>query len=390
MSINKKKTVLFLPAWYPNRTHLSVGSFVRSHAETVNSELKVDVLVVCGDEQLKKIFELQHDVINNVNTYFVYFRKAKSKNLVSQFLKAVLYVFGQFYGYYFYRKTNPRPTFFHVHVLTRAAILAFLLKYFRGVSYYITEHWSRYLPQDNSYRGWIRKILTKLIVKKSSGVSAVSENLKLNMIRHGLRHPNFQVISNVTESIFFEHYPIHHSDNVEFIHVSNFASCKNVKGILEAVNTLNNRGFIFSFKILGDGIDYELARKHAEYLRLSNVTFKGFVYGKKVVEAIHNATAMVLFSDYENQPVVITEALSLGVPVIATAVGGIPEMISADNGILIAPKDIDGLADAMEKVISNKVNFDKDSIRVDAFQHFHPSVIAQQFLNFYRSGGAEV
>ncbi|WP_461790307.1 glycosyltransferase [Pedobacter sp.] len=390
MSIVKKKTVLFLPAWYPNRTHLSVGSFVRNHAETVNSALKVDVLVVCGDESLKKLFEVQHSVINNVNTYFVYFRKAKSKKPVFQFLKAILYVCGQFYGYRFYRRTNPRPTFFHVHVLTRAAILPFLLKYVRGTNYYITEHWSRYLPQDNSYRGWIRKLLTKMIVKKSSGVSAVSENLKVNMIRHGLKHANFQVISNVTESIFFECCPTQHPAGFEFVHVSNFAACKNVKGILEAVNLLNRKGFVFSLKILGDGIDYELAKKHADYLKLSNVTFKGFVYGKDVVEAVYNAKALILFSDYENQPVVITEALSLGVPVIATTVGGIPEMVNESNGILIAPKDIAALAEAMIKIISNKVSFDKDRIKVDAFQHFHPSKVVQQFLSFYRNGGADL
>lgn len=390
MAIDQKKTVLFLPAWYPNRTHLSVGSFVRSHAEAINTKLKVDVLLVFGDESLEKLFDFQQTNVNGINTYIQYFKKPKSTGAIAQFVKASLYVIGQFYGYFLYRKQQPKPAFFHVHVLTRAAILPLVLNFFSKTAYYITEHWSRYLPADNSYQGWLRKLVTKQVVKKASGITAVSENLKLNMLRHGLAHPNFKVISNVTKPIFFNGYRYKESLPIQFVHVSNFAACKNVKGILEAVQLLNSKGCSFSLKMVGSGEEYEAAKIITKQLALTNVTFTGFIYGTAVVEAMINASAIILFSDYENQPVVITEALSLGVPVIATSVGGIPEMINQSNGILIAANDVEALAAAMLAVASGEIKFDSEVIKADALQKFHPSVVANQFLDFYRLGGAEI
>lgn len=386
------KKVLFLPGWYPNKTHLSVGSFVRSHAEAINKKVKVDVLHVCGDEDAKRIYSFEKSEVNGVDTYILYYRKSKHKGLFLQLIKAILYVFGLFYGYYKYRQQNARPSFFHVHVLTRAAILSYVLKLMGGsINYYITEHWSRYLPQDNSYNGWLRKAITKSIVNKSNGVTTVSENLKFHMNRHGLLHKNFQVISNVTEPIFFETENKKAIKPNHFVHVSNFAAnCKNVVGILRAFEILQNKGYSFSLTMVGDGDDYELAKQKVIEHNLKNIDFTGFVYGKEVVDAIREAKALVMFSNYENQPVVITESLSLGVPVIATTVGGIPEMIDDTNGILVRPKDIEALADAIARVITEEVFFDRDKIKEEAAQKFKSEIIAQQFIEFYREGGVSI
>lgn len=386
------KKILFLPGWYPNRTHLSVGSFVRSHAEAIDTKLKVDVLYVCGDECLKKIYRFEKTEVNNVGTYILYYRKSKSKHPFFQLLKGFLYVFGQFYGYYKYRKINSRPLFFHVHVLSKAAILPYVLKLIRKkTNYYITEHWSRYLPQDNSYNGWLRKAITKSIVNKSNGVTTVSENLKFHMNRHGLNHSNFQVISNVTEAIFFETENKNTIKPNHFVHVSNFAAnCKNVEGILNAFKILQDKGYSFSLTMVGDGDDFELAKQKINEHNLKNVDFTGFIYGKDVVDVMCEAKALVMFSNYENQPVVITESLSLGVPVIATTVGGIPEMIDDTNGILVKPKDVEALADAIARVITEEVFFDRDRIKEEAAQKFKSDVIAEEFIKFYRDGGADL
>ena len=49
--------------------------------------------------------------------------------------------------------------------------------------------------------------------------------------------------------------------------------------------------------------------------------------------------ALVLFSQVENAPCVISEALCCGLPVIATRTGGIPEMLNGSNGVLVEPGD---------------------------------------------------
>lgn len=390
MCVDKRK-ILFLPGWYPNRTHLSVGSFIRSHAEAINILKTVDVFHVCGDEEMKKLIEFEKSKIHGIDTYILYYRKSKSKHLLAQFSKAILYVFGQFYGYHQYRKFNPKPLFFHVHILTRAAILPYVLKCFGGkISYYITEHWSRYLPQDNSYRGFLRESITKSVVNRSSGVTAVSENLKFHMNRHGLMHQNFKVISNVTQEVFFTHREDGQTKPNHFVHVSNFAAnCKNVEGILRAFKMLKDDGFPFSLTMVGKGDDFELAKRKAQEYKLEEVMFTGFVYGEEVVLKMKEAIALVMFSNYENQPVVITESLSLGVPVIATTVGGIPEMINNSNGILVEPKDVEALLNAIKQIITGEVKFDSEQIKIKAAQKFKQEVIAQEFVEFYLKGGAK-
>lgn len=389
MVVDQKKTVLFLPAWYPNRTHRSIGSFVRSHAEAVNLKVPVNVLHVCGDEGMKNLYQFEQSEQHGVNTFILYYRKSTRKTLIFQLLKAILYVFGQFYAYYLYRKNNDKPTVFHVHVLTRTAILPFLLSLFHKVDYFITEHWSRYLPQDNSYRGFFRKLITQAIVNRSKGVSSVSQDLKFHMNRHHLTHKNFKIISNVVNPEFLATTGDESSGDY-FVHVSNFASCKNVLGLIRCFKILQDSGQYFMLKMVGDGEDLENAKQLVDKLGLRNVEFTGFLYGEDVVSVMEKAKALILFSDYENQPVVILESLSLGVPVVATTVGGIPEMIDSSNGLLVTPNDVEELARAVIKILMEEVFFDAQEIRKEASRRFSPSVIADQFLALYREGGIDL
>lgn len=385
---NKAKRILFLPAWYPNKNHLSIGSFVRSHAEAISTKVPVDVLHVCGEEGMKGIYRFEKTTEAGVNTYILYYTKPKSKTKIAQLVKAVLYIAGQFYGYHLFRKREDKPAIFHVHVLTRAAILPFVLSFFSKIDYFVTEHWSRYLPQDNTYTGFFRKKVTEWIVKKARGVSAVAENLKIHMNRHNLRNSNFKVISNVVAPKFLtvnEHAVV----SPYFVHVSNFANCKNVIGILKAFRLLQDLGHPFHLKIVGDGVDFEKVRKLAVELNLQNTIFTGFLYSEDVVKVMAAAKALVLFSDYENQPVVIIESLTLGIPVIATNVGGIPEMIDAANGLLVAPNDVFALSDAMRRVLTDEVVFERAEIRRKAVAQFSADIVANQFVEFYKDGGVD-
>lgn len=383
--------VLFLPEWYPNKTHLSVGSFIKVHAEAINAKIPIDVLHVCGDVNAKRIYSFEKSVVNGVNTYILYYRKSKLKDPISQLIKAILYVFGQFYGYYRYRKLNPRPLLLHVHVLTRAAILPFVLSFFRKQDYFISEQWTRYLPQDGSYSGKIRKFFTNWVAKRSKGISAISQDLKFNMNRHGIVHSNFRVISNVVKSIFFKYDDDTKAVENHFCHVSNFKKIhKNIPGTLEAFKKVQSHSLPFSLTMVGDGDDFDKAGQMVKELGLDTVNFTGFLYGNDVVEEIAKSSALVLFSNYETQGVVIIESLSLGVPVIATDTSAIPEMIDETNGILVEPNDVEALSKAIAQVITKEVNFDRNRIKADAAKKYKGDVIAQQFIEFYRAGGVNI
>ena len=80
----------------------------------------------------------------------------------------------------------------------------------------------------------------------------------------------------------------------------------------------------------------------------------GSVHREKVLQLFREASVFVLPSYYEGLPMAILEALAAGLPVIATPVGGIPEVVrDTYNGFLIPSGDIEALAGAIEKLVSD-------------------------------------
>ena len=101
--------------------------------------------------------------------------------------------------------------------------------------------------------------------------------------------------------------------------------------------------------VLGDGPDRERLERHATELGLNGrVRFAGSVPRAEVLRAFAAADALVLSSDWENFPHTAVEALALGTPLIATAVGGVPEIVvDGVNGLLVPPGSPDALAEAI-------------------------------------------
>lgn len=75
-------------------------------------------------------------------------------------------------------------------------------------------------------------------------------------------------------------------------------------------------------------------------------------YGEQVKQRLRSADIFVLPSYLEGQPIAIIEAMAAGVPVVATAIGAVPDLIrDGVDGIVVSPGDVDGLADALESLI---------------------------------------
>jgi glycosyltransferase involved in cell wall biosynthesis len=79
-----------------------------------------------------------------------------------------------------------------------------------------------------------------------------------------------------------------------------------------------------------------------------SIEFTGEIAYEEVAKAMQQADCLLLFSHIENSPCVIGEALCCGLPVIASRVGGIPELIDEQNGILVPAADETALLNAMK------------------------------------------
>ena len=111
---------------------------------------------------------------------------------------------------------------------------------------------------------------------------------------------------------------------------------------------------IIKFLIVGDGpLKAELEKLSNGLNIRQNCIFTGF--RQDIPDILSAIDMLVMSSLYEGMPMVILEAMAASKPVIASKVGGIPEMVrDGETGILVPPKDVDALAEKIIVLLKNK------------------------------------
>ena len=105
----------------------------------------------------------------------------------------------------------------------------------------------------------------------------------------------------------------------------------------------------------GDG-EPERARQAARELGVADsVTVHGWLSPDEVADLLADADVLALPSENEGQPMVVLEAMSRGLAVLATRVGGIPELVTDGvEGLLVPPDDAGALADALGELLADE------------------------------------
>jgi glycosyltransferase involved in cell wall biosynthesis len=112
--------------------------------------------------------------------------------------------------------------------------------------------------------------------------------------------------------------------------------------------------------IVGDGPEREnLERLVAEYNLQMRVHFTGSLSHEAVIAALKTADLFVLNSIYEGLPHVLLEALAVGLPIVATRIGGTPEVVvDGVNGRLTPISNIPQLTQTIQEAVGNLDQFD--------------------------------
>lgn len=126
---------------------------------------------------------------------------------------------------------------------------------------------------------------------------------------------------------------------------------KGVRLALETAELLSD----VKFKIAGDGPEEKNLRYFVKHWKLANVEFLGRLTSSQILKAISASTFCILPSLwYENMPYSILESFAYGKPVIASRIGGIPEIINdGENGTLFEPGNVDELSKKIKKLWEN-------------------------------------
>lgn len=361
------KKVLFFSAWYPNRYDAMAGLFVRKHAEAVSHFANICVLFPCADNTVKD-FEIITQQTGKITEVYVYYPFTKWWG-VRKFSKAINYFRAFLKGYKFVNENFGRPDITHANVLTRSGFLSYFLLKTRHIPYVITEHWSRYFRERNSYKGFVRKRITEIIVRNAKCVMPVSLSLEQAMKDCNLCNDNYRVVCNVVDDFFFVDDTQSQRKRKRIIHVSCFDdSVKNISGIINVVYELSKVRSDFELIVIGTGPDYnDIVEKTSRLGLLDSVVyFLGEQTPFHVSERMKQSDFFVLFSKAENAPVVISEALACGLPVISSSVGAIPQMVVPGNGLIVPIDDETAFLNAINWMLDHFQLYKKDLIRDSA------------------------
>ncbi|QQS42009.1 MAG: glycosyltransferase [Acidobacteriota bacterium] len=142
-------------------------------------------------------------------------------------------------------------------------------------------------------------------------------------------------------------------EDISISFVGRLAAQKRPEVFIELANRMNAKlpAMDLKFRIVGDGPLRGKLEAHCADLGLSEekVRFEG--ERPNISEVYSSSDILVLPSSHEGTPNVLLEAMAFGVPVVATSVGGVPELLSDGNGVLVDADDFEQLAAATEELI---------------------------------------
>jgi glycosyltransferase involved in cell wall biosynthesis len=267
----------------------------------------------------------------------------------------------------------------------KAGMIARWIRKTSAIPYVITEHSAHYgMGSDDDFfsKSPFYKRNVSRIFKEAAVVTNVSAALA-EVIRKLFGLTRMCVIHNTVDTDLFN-YKLRDKTRFRFIHVSTLTEAqKNIKGILRAVENLAASRDDFEVIIVGPASG-ELRELVAGPPLKRFVTLTGEISYAEVAGQMQRASALVLFSRYENFPCVVIEALCCGLPVIASDVGGVKEAVAENNGILVQSGNENGLVQAMNRMINDYQNFDRSQIAKDACEKFSYSTIGKQLDELYR------
>jgi glycosyltransferase involved in cell wall biosynthesis len=379
----KRLNVLFISSWYPSRVNNLLGIFVKRHAAAVARFCNVSVIYVCSDEH-EGVEESMED---NVYTLRVYYKKVSSAvPIYSQWLKWRSYINAWKKAIQIYEAKKGKPDIINANVVFPVSAIAIKLKAKWKVPFVITEHWTGYFPEDGRYKGMMVEKISKAGVREASGIITVSESLKKQMLSLGLTN-TYSVIPNIVDEKLFTISTIKHdaAKAFNFIHISGLDNDqKNVNGIIKVFAKVHTGVPATTLTIVGNGAGISDLKTLAKSLNLeSSVTFTGTKTGTDLVALVQYADAFVLFSNYENLPCVMLEAMCCGLPVISATVGDIPAYINDANGLLIDAGNENELVRAMEQMIKKRGDYNSEVIRNTVIDKVNADVIGKQFVEVY-------
>ena len=173
------------------------------------------------------------------------------------------------------------------------------------------------------------------------------------------------------------------SGNFKILHIGRFSEQKNHEGLIKAFELFHKKYPDSELWLIGDG-----EKRQETELYVANSGLNGYVeflgLQSNVYQYLENADMFTLPSNYEGVPMTLIEAMGTGLPIVATAVGGVPDMLDESCAIL-TNVDSNEIADAFERLYLSEGL--RETCGKNAFNRscdFSSKIMAEKYTNLYR------
>lgn len=257
----------------------------------------------------------------------------------------------------FFKLTNMVRRFnielIHAHFLLPPGLIGVCVGSLLGKKTAVTAHGSDLMIQAKNP---VLRSLIKFVLKKADYVLVVNQTLKDKVLELGINPDKVYITPNAVDVEKFNPKKKELPSDMNIIHdkpmilfVGNLVFQKGVKFLLEAKKLMKSD---VKLVVVGDGpLRHELEMKVQD----DNIQDVFFAGARRDVEQIMpSADIFVLPSISEGLPITILEAMASGLPVVATNVGGISEVMNKQVGLMVKASSPTELASAMDKILENE------------------------------------
>jgi len=407
--------VLFLPAWYPSEISPVTGISIKEFAQAASLHNDIVVLYAYPDlfGERRCLYHFAEGTEDGIKTIRIRYgggllylwrkfvtrggEKGASSELESKSIvpsskiiripampiRAFLHYWSVFVAFRKLVKQGWKPDIIHAHVYS-AGVPAVILGKLYKIPVVITEH----------YSGFAKDILTlpqrleaRFAMNRAAMILPLSQDLERHIKAYGIRN-KFSVHPSLVDTKVF--YPRtfkakNRDEKKKILSVSFLTPRKGIHYLLEALGLIKEKREDFSLEIVGDGPSRGELEQLATKLGLDEmVKFHGLKLKQEVAQFMRECDFFVLPSLWETFGQVYIQAMACGRPVIAFDIGGPNEIINSDVGILVPPKDVNALTEAIEYMLDNYQNYSSEKIARYAEKRFGYEAVGKMLDAIYR------
>jgi glycosyltransferase involved in cell wall biosynthesis len=228
----------------------------------------------------------------------------------------------------------------------------------------------------------------KYVLRAASFVVVFTQDQRAEMHQqYGIAMDRLRALPNGVEQKFYRDRPRTLHAKPRLVFVGRLQIQKNLQMLLRALDGVSEQ---FQTTLVGDGIQAAELKALAKDLKLQNVTFAGRADGAKLHQYYQDADVFVLPSEREGMPLVLLEAMAMGLPIVATNVTGNRDVVQdGKNGYLVPLDDIAAFRKALQKATASQTAYIRLSqqSRTLSNQYSWPT-IAAQFDELYKESHA--